>query len=131
MFLNLENSAQVFVPGDVGFVNGTVVQSVIPQTNVTQAPVSNAVASGSSGNIMDLIIGALILLIAIGVNLLIARIFCSVVEEKGYSAKQTHTFAKCFWLGLAGWIYVAALPDRGNTSQKMFGEDPDFDEDNP
>ena len=46
------------------------------------------------------------------INIIVAKQFESVAEMKGHSAENVHAFAMCFWLGLIGWIYVAALPDR-------------------
>ena len=52
------------------------------------------------------IVGAIVL------NYFIARMIAKTVELKGYTLEETHAFAKCFWLGVAGWVYVLALPDK-------------------
>ena len=52
------------------------------------------------------------LAVAILVNYLIAKTVSGIVVRKGYTVKETHAFAMCFWLGMIGYIYVAALPDR-------------------
>ena len=44
------------------------------------------------------------------VNYIIARKFEAVAEMKGY--QNIHAFALCFWLGMIGYVYVAALPTR-------------------
>ena len=40
----------------------------------------------------------------------IARFFERIAFLKGYD-EDIHAFAMCFWLGIIGYIYVAALPD--------------------
>lgn len=58
--------------------------------------------------------GALLLLIPIGVvvviNFLVAQKFEEIAFQKGYDT-SIHSLALCFWLGIAGWLYVIALPD--------------------
>ncbi|MBE6630932.1 MAG: hypothetical protein E7624_08825 [Ruminococcaceae bacterium] len=56
------------------------------------------------------IAGALAILIFFRV--LVAHILCPLVLKKGYSLQETKAFWKCFWLGIPGYIYVLALPDR-------------------
>lgn len=51
-------------------------------------------------------------IIGLIINIVAAKQFESVAEMKGHRAEDVHAFAMCFWLGLIGWIYVAALPDR-------------------
>ena len=46
------------------------------------------------------------------IQIVVAKQFEKVAEMKGHDAEDVHAFAMCFWLGLIGWIYVAALPDR-------------------
>lgn len=36
--------------------------------------------------------------------------FEEIAALKGYNAKEYHIFARCFWLGIAGWLYTIALP---------------------
>lgn len=40
----------------------------------------------------------------------VARFFERIAFMKGYD-EDIHAFAMCFWLGIIGYIYVAALPD--------------------
>lgn len=53
------------------------------------------------------------LVIYILVDVLIAKSFENIAEEKGYSGY----FWWCLLLGLAGWIMVAALPNKKDTSR--------------
>lgn len=46
---------------------------------------------------------------AIVIDYLIASAFEKIAAEKGYSSVY---FWWCFFMGLAGWIMVAALPNR-------------------
>lgn len=50
------------------------------------------------------------LLTIIAINCGIAGIMNKVATAKGYG-KKAHVFAMCFWFGIVGYIYVAALPD--------------------
>ncbi len=56
--------------------------------------------------------GYIILACAIGlaVSALAASQFNKIAEMKGHSGY----FWWCFWLGVAGWAMVIALPDRGS-----------------
>ena len=51
------------------------------------------------------------LIISIFINVIIALKMQDVAEEKGYE-KDATVFHMCFWFGIIGCIYVAALPDR-------------------
>lgn len=51
-------------------------------------------------------------IIALGIHFWIAKAFETIALNKGYRVEETHAFAKCFWLGIYGMIYVAALPQR-------------------
>lgn len=51
-----------------------------------------------------------LLVVYLIINVIIASYMKQVAYLKGYD-DNAHAFALCFWLGLAGWIYVAALPD--------------------
>lgn len=42
----------------------------------------------------------------------VAKKFEQIAIDKGYSPAIEHPFAMCFWLGIAGMIYVLALPDK-------------------
>lgn len=54
---------------------------------------------------------AIIILPIILLKLLIAKMMANVAASKGYG-KEAHAFAMCFWLGVCGYIYVTALPDK-------------------
>ncbi len=51
--------------------------------------------------------------IAIIISYIAASAFDEIAVSKGY--KQKSYFWYCFWLGLAGWLMVVALPDRSTT----------------
>ena len=46
------------------------------------------------------------------VNFITAFEFAFIAGEKGYG--KVKYWLCCFFVGIAGWIMVAALPDRGN-----------------
>ena len=48
-------------------------------------------------------------IVAIAVDCFIANLFQGAAEQKGYSGKKY--FWYCLLFGIAGWIYVSALPD--------------------
>ena len=52
------------------------------------------------------------LIIVFVIQFLLAKMFAGIALDKGYRAEETHAFAKCFFLGIYGMIYVAALPPR-------------------
>ena len=51
----------------------------------------------------------------LAIQYFIAKQFESVAADKGYHGSRF--FHLSFWLGLPGWILVAALPDRGNNNE--------------
>jgi len=57
---------------------------------------------------MELIIGVAIAYLII--NAIVASFMRQAALEKGYD-DGAHAWAMSFWLGIAGWIYVVALPD--------------------
>ncbi len=57
---------------------------------------------------MGRVILLVLLIVIIIFNVIIAGIMDEVATLKGY---EESVFWKCFWLGLAGWLYVVALPD--------------------
>jgi hypothetical protein len=61
--------------------------------------------------LMILLVLAL-LIIGIFIQLFIAASFDDIAVAKGWN--QQRIFHFCFWFGPLGWIYVAALPDRGD-----------------
>ena len=52
----------------------------------------------------------LVVVLALGLNGLLASKASTIAEEKGY-AKRTW-FHMCFWLSLFAYILVAAMPDK-------------------
>ena len=54
--------------------------------------------------------------IILAVDYLIAKSFSEIARDKGYANRKYFHF--CFWLGIAGWIMVAALPDRKTVPQQ-------------
>ena len=50
------------------------------------------------------------IIISFVVNYIVASQMETAAALKGYG-KEVHVFAMCFWLGIIGCIYVAALPD--------------------
>lgn len=64
----------------------------------------------------------LYILLTIAVYLVIGYIIGKKMEnvatEKGYGT-EAHAFAMCFWLGIIGCIYVAALPDKIQQNQNQ------------
>ena len=44
------------------------------------------------------------------INGIVASFMRNVAYAKGYD-DNAHAFAMSFWLGVAGWLYVVALPD--------------------
>ena len=50
-----------------------------------------------------------IIFIFIVVNYFISKKMESIAEDKGYT--NSHAFVLCFFLGIAGYLYVIALPD--------------------
>ena len=72
--------------------------------------------------------GAFVVLIACAIGLAIhwylANQFLAIAEEKGFNDRKYLWI--CFWLGVAGWIMVCALPDRGNHVPAIFDELPDL-----
>ena len=47
----------------------------------------------------------------ISLNYVISKKFEKIAFAKGYGA-EIHAFALCFWLGIIGYIYVCALPNK-------------------
>lgn len=46
------------------------------------------------------------------INYIAARKFESIAIDKGYTPEDDHPFAMCFWLGIIGYLYVCAMPDK-------------------
>ena len=53
----------------------------------------------------------LIIIVILACNLFLASEFSQAAQDKGYG--DTKYWWICFLLGIAGWILIAALPDRG------------------
>ena len=51
------------------------------------------------------------------VALILAAEFSAVASEKGYTSNKYYWI--CLLLGIAGWILVCALPDRGNRNNSI------------
>ena len=65
------------------------------------------------------VIGILLgLAILVGINAYGATLMKQVSINKGYGA-ETHIWAICFWLGIIGYLYVIALPDKIMQSQNQ------------
>jgi hypothetical protein len=58
------------------------------------------------------------------VALILAAEFSEVASEKGYTSKKYYWI--CLLLGIAGYILVCALPDRGNRTSAISDELPDL-----
>lgn len=89
-------------------------QNSIAQSTTNQAIVSNTATSDSEAGILAVLIILYVFafLIAILFHFLAAYVISAIVVEKGYTLQETHAFAKCFWLGIIGYIYVLGLPNR-------------------
>ena len=67
----------------------------------------------------------IVILLYVFVSLILAAQFSEVASEKGY--KNNKYFWFCLLFGIAGWILVCALPDRGNrTTFAISDELPDL-----
>lgn len=60
----------------------------------------------------------LAVVVAVCVNALGAFFMRNVAIEKGYG-DDIHAWAVCFWLGIFGYLYVIALPDKILQSQNQ------------
>ena len=75
---------------------------------------------------------ALILLVTyIIIQYNVSRLFEKIAFDKGYD-ESAHPFAMCFWLGIVGYIYVAAMPkltaDEIAKKQEISNTEPNDDE---
>ena len=59
----------------------------------------------------------IIWVVALIIQYFIAKQFESVAADKGYHGSRF--FHLSFWIGLPGWILVAALPDRGSNNENI------------
>ena len=71
---------------------------------------------------MTILVTLFMLLIPIGIvvaiQYTIATFMQKAATQKGYGV-EAHAFAMCFWLGVIGCIYVAALPDKIQQKQNQ------------
>ena len=58
------------------------------------------------------------LILAFLIDAYIATLMQKVGVDKGYG-EEHHIWAICFWLGIIGYLYVIALPDKIQQSQKQ------------
>lgn len=74
--------------------------------------------NGNKGGIH--MFGYIILIIAVHliIGFVIGKMMENAAADKGYGT-EAHTFAMCFWLGIIGCIYVAALPDKIQQKQNQ------------
>lgn len=70
------------------------------------------------------IVYLLVLALIIVLAYYMAKWFYEVAEEKGYHDKKY--FWICFWLGIAGYLLVVAMPDRGNGQQSAINDLPEL-----
>ena len=95
-------------------------QNTYPYTQNTTSQQTSAIESSE----VLVIVGLILLYIfiftaAILIELFAAYMISSIVVEKGYTMQETHAFAKCFWLGIIGYIYVLGLPNRKKLKQEQ------------
>ena len=57
------------------------------------------------------LIGCLMIVGAFLINAVVASKFEDIAFQKGYDS-SIHSWAMCFWLGIVGYLYVIALPDK-------------------
>ena len=60
----------------------------------------------------------LVRLIGISINAYLASLMKKTGIAKGYG-EDAHIWAICFWLGIMGYLYVIALPDKIQQSQNQ------------
>jgi uncharacterized membrane protein len=86
----------------------------IYQSTTNQTAVSNTATSNSETGFLAAVIifYVFVFLIGILIHFLAAYLISATVVEKGYTLQETHALAKCFWLGVIGYIYVLGLPNR-------------------
>lgn len=60
----------------------------------------------------------LVIVIYLIIGFIIGKAMENAAADKGYGT-EAHAFAMCFWLGVIGCIYVAALPDKIQQKQNQ------------
>ncbi len=66
--------------------------------------------------VLGIVLGIVLLCIWLIVNYKVAKMFEKLALDKGYG-KDANAFIMCFWLGIVGYIYVAAMPKLTEKSQ--------------
>ena len=61
-------------------------------------------------SVISIVLITVIFLIII-INYYVAKKFEQIALQKGYDA-SIGAFSMCFWLGIVGYLYVIALPDK-------------------
>lgn len=61
-------------------------------------------------------LGIVLLLLLLILHYKVAKMFEKLAFDKGYG-KDANAFIMCFWLGIVGYIYVAAMPKLTERSQ--------------
>ena len=59
--------------------------------------------------VLGIVLGIVLLLLLIIIHYKVAKMFEKLAFDKGYG-KDANAFIMCFWLGIVGYIYVAAMP---------------------
>ncbi len=67
---------------------------------------------------MGIVILIFVVGIAFTINLVVALKFEKIAFAKGYDT-SIHSFAMCFWLGIVGYLYVIALPNKKEFSRSV------------
>ena len=63
-----------------------------------------------------IVLGIVLLLLLLIIHYKVAKMFEKLAFDKGYG-KDANAFIMCFWLGIVGYIYVAAMPKLTERSQ--------------
>ena len=58
---------------------------------------------------MEIFFAFILLVLYIIIQYNVSKLFEKIAFDKGYD-ESAHPFAMCFWLGIVGYIYVAAMP---------------------
>lgn len=61
---------------------------------------------------MSVILSIILFIVFIILDVVFAFWFREIAELKGYDSKSYHIWARCFWFGFVGYLYVIGLPDR-------------------
>lgn len=77
-----------------------------------------------------MVLSIAIVLFVVFINYITAGWFSEIAEIKGYDSKQKHIFARCFWLGVIGWLYTIALPNQNISYSTKVNSDNDTNTEN-